>query len=110
MKGLETVCGLGTVTGLCSANCYHLYYPGISERLYTDEWLDEQNQKEAQTKEWNGKEYNAYQQTQKIRQMETAMRAQRKKVDALKTAKADPDEITIARAKYQAQLNEYRMR
>lgn len=107
---LETVCGLGTVTGLCGANCYHLYYPfipGVSERLYTDEWLDEQNQKEAQTKEWNGQEYNVYQQTQKMRQMETAMRAQREKVDALKAAKADPDEIMIARAKYQAQLNEY---
>lgn len=107
---LETVCGLGTVTGLCGANCYHLYYPfipGVSERLYTDEWLDEQNQKEAQTKEWNGQEYNVYQQTQKMRQMETAMRAQREKVDALRAAKADPDEIMIARAKYQAQLNEY---
>ncbi|MGN1134456.1 MAG: phage minor capsid protein [Oscillospiraceae bacterium] len=37
---LETVCGLGTVTGLCGANCYHDYYPfipGISERTYTDE-------------------------------------------------------------------------
>ncbi len=95
---------------LCGVNCYHLYYPfipGVSERLYTDEWLDEQNQKEAQAKEWNGQEYNVYQQTQKMRQMETAMRAQREKVDALKAAKADPDEIMIARAKYQAQLNEY---
>lgn len=39
--------------------------------------------------------------------METAMRAQREKVDALKAAKVDSDEIMIARAKYQAQLNEY---
>lgn len=109
-KELETVCGLGTVTGLHGANCYHDYYPfvpGVSERLYTDEWLEEQNRKEEQTKDWNGKDYNLYEQTQKMRQMETSMRAQREKVDALKAAKADVDEITIARAKYQAQLNEY---
>ena len=107
---LETVCGLGTVTGLCGANCYHVYYPfipGISERLYTDEWLEEQNRKEFETKEWNGKEYNLYEQTQKQRQMETAMRAQREKIDALKAAKVSSDEITLAKAKYQAQLNEY---
>lgn len=109
-KELETICGLGTVTGLHGANCYHDYYPfvpGVSERLYSDDWLEEQNQKEEQTKNWNGKDYNLYEQTQKMRQMETSMRAQREKVDALKAAKADVDEITIARAKYQAQLNEY---
>lgn len=39
--------------------------------------------------------------------METAMRAQREKVDALKAAKADSDEITLVKAKYQEQLNEY---
>ena len=107
---LHDICGLGTVTGLHGANCYHDYYPfipGISERLYTDEWLEEQNRKEAQTKTWNGKEYDLYGQTQKQRQMETAMRAQREKVDALKEAKADADEIMLARAKYQAQLDEY---
>lgn len=109
-KQLEDICGLGTGAGLCGWNCRHDYYPfipGISERLYTDEWLEEQNKKEAQTKEWMGKEYDAYGLTQKQRQMETAMRAQREKVDLLKEAGVDPDEITIARAKYQAQLDEY---
>lgn len=109
-KQLEDICGLGTVIGLCGANCRHDYYPfipGISERLYTDEWLEEQNKKEAQTKEWMGKEYDAYGLTQKQRQMETAMRAQREKVDLLKAADVDKEEITIARCKYQAQLDEY---
>lgn len=109
-KQLEDICGLGTGAGLCGWNCRHDYYPfipGISERLYSDEWLKEQNEKEDQIKEWMGKEYNAYEQTQKQRQMETAMRAQREKVDLLKEAGVDPDEITIARAKYQAQLDEY---
>lgn len=107
---LRSVCKLGEVTGLCGANCRHTYYPfvpGVSERLYTDEWLEEQNRKEAQTVEWQGKELNTYQQTQQQRKMETAMRAQREKVALLKEGGADPDEVTIAKAKYQAQLDEY---
>ena len=46
---LVSVCGLGTVTGLCGANCYHNYYPfikGVSERTYTDEELDRMNQED----------------------------------------------------------------
>lgn len=107
---LIDICGLGSVTGLHGANCYHDYYPfvpGVSVRNYSDEWLDEQNEKEAQTKEWQGKEYNAYEQRQKQRQMETAMRAQREKVDALKAGGVDKDEIVLAQCKYQGQLNEY---
>ena len=104
------VCGLGTVTGLHGANCYHDYYPfipGVSERNWTDEWLNQQDREEAKKKTWKGKEYNLYEQTQKQRSMETAMRAQREKVDALKAAKVDADEIAIAKAKYKSQLEEY---
>ena len=79
--------------------------PGISERLYTDDWLKEQDRKETQTREWQGKQLNLYEQTQQQRKMETAMRAQRTKVDLLKESGADPDDIMLARAKYQAQLN-----
>lgn len=107
---LETVCGLHTVTGLCGANCRHSYYafvPGASKRMYPDEWLEEQNRKEAETKKWQGKEYDAYGRTQKQRQMETAMRAQREKVQLLKDSGAGEDEVMLARCKYQAQLNEY---
>lgn len=109
-KELETICGLGTVTGLHGANCYHDYFPfvpGVSERNWTDEWLKKQNKKEDQTKTWNGKEYDAYGRTQKQRQMETAMRAQREKVSLLKESGADKEEVMIARCKYQAQLGEY---
>lgn len=107
---LTTVCGLGTVTGLLGANCYHMYYPfvpGISVRNWTDEWLEEQNRKENTPNTFNGKEYTLYEAKQRQRQMETCMRAQREKVDLLKKGGADPDDIMIARAKYQGQLNEY---
>ena len=46
---LVTVCGLGTVTGLEGVNCYHERYPfipGVSERNWSDDWLEEQNRKE----------------------------------------------------------------
>ena len=107
---LTTVCGLGTVTGLLGANCYHMYYPfvpGISVRNWTDEWLEEQNRKENTPKSFNGKEYTLYEAKQRQRQMETCMRAQREKVELLKKGDADPDDVMIARAKYQGQLNEY---
>lgn len=54
---LVTVCGLGTVTGLEGANCYHERYPfipGISARNWTDEWLEEQNRKENTPKSFQG--------------------------------------------------------
>lgn len=107
---LTTVCGLGSVTGLLGANCYHMYYPfvpGISVRNWTDEWLEEQNRKENTPNTFNGKEYTLYEAKQRQRQMETCMRAQREKVELLKKGNADPDDVMLARAKYQGQLNEY---
>ena len=41
------------------------------------------------------------------RQMETAMRAQREKVQLLQKGGADPQEVMLQKAKYQGQLNEY---
>ena len=107
---LVSVCGLGTVTGLQGANCYHDFYPfvvGASERQWSDEWLDEQNEIEGRTRYWKGKELDTYGITQKQRKMETAMRAQRSKIAGLKSGGVDEDEITIEKARYQAQLYEY---
>lgn len=107
---LVSVCGLGTVAGLQGANCYHDFYPfvvGASERQWSDEWLDEKNELESRTRYWKGKELDTYGITQKQRQMETAMRAQRSKIAGLKSGGVDADEITIEKARYQAQLYEY---
>lgn len=108
---LTTVCGYGTVTGLLGANCYHEYYPflpGISERNYTDSWLEEQNRKEDKPRTFKGREYTLYEATQRQRYLETNMRAQRQKVLLLKEAEADADTIMLVRCKYQAQLDEYK--
>lgn len=107
---LYSVCGLGTVTGLLGANCYHTYYPffpGISQRNWSDEWLDAKNEEEVEPKIFDGKGYTLYEAKQRQRQMETAMRAQREKVRLLQYGGADQDEIILHKAKYQGQLNEY---
>ena len=107
---LRSVCGLGTVTGLLGANCYHTYYPffpGISERNWSDKWLQKQDIKENKPREFQGKEYTLYGAKQRQRQMERAMRAQREKVQLLQKGDADPQEVMLQKAKYQAQLNEY---
>lgn len=108
---LVTICGLGTVTGLKGANCYHEYYPffpGISERNWTDEWLEEKNRQEATQKTYKGKEYDAYEAKQKCRDMEVSMRAQRQKVRLMEKGKADKEDIIIEKARYQGQLAEYK--
>ena len=107
---LVTVCGFGSVTGLEGINCYHErypFFPGISERQWSDEWLEAKNLEENTPREFNGKQYTVYEAKQRQRQMETAMRAQREKVQLLQAGDADPDEIMLARAKYQGQLDEY---
>ena len=110
-RQLVDICGLGTGPGLLGWNCRHTYYPfleGISVRNFSDEWLAEMDRREARKVVYKGRGYNAYEATQKQRQMETAMRAQREKAMLLKEGKADPDDILAARCKYQAMLDEYK--
>lgn len=107
---LVSVCGLGDVKGLKGANCRHDYFPfieGVSERVYTDEQLEEMNAKENEKREYNGKEYTAYEATQRQRYLETAMRAQRQKVKLLQEANADQKDITAVKCKYQKLSKEY---
>lgn len=111
-KELEKVCGLGTVTGLCGANCYHDYYPfipGISERRYTDEQLAEMNREENTPVEYNGRKYTKYEALQRQRRLETAMRAQKQKIDLLETGDANEDDILNARCRYHGLSQEYSM-
>ncbi len=108
---LVDVCGLGSGPGLLGWNCRHTYYPfieGISVRNYSDEWLEEMDRKEARKIPYRGRRYNMYEATQKQRQMETAMRAQRQKAQLLQEGGADKDQVVIAKCKYQAMLDEYK--
>lgn len=107
---LESVCGLGTVTGLCGANCYHSYSPftpGITPRTYTDGQLDKMNAEENKPVEYNGKKYTKYEATQRQRRLETEMRAQRQKIKLLEEGEADEQAIINARARYVKTSDEY---
>lgn len=109
-KELVTICGYGTVTGLKGANCghdFHPFIPGVDKRNYTDEWLEEQNRLENIPKTFKGKKYTAYEATQKQRQMENAMRAQREKIRHLEDGGADEKELLLQKCRYQGQLQEY---
>lgn len=107
---LESICGLGEVTGLCGANCYHDYYPvvpGISEPTYTSEEIEEFNRKENEPVEYNGKTYTKYEATQRQRKLETTMRAQRQEIKLLKEGGASEDDLIAARSRYRGTSAEY---
>ena len=107
---LETVCGLGTVIGLCGANCYHDYYPfipGISERTYTDEQLKKMNAEDNKPMEYQGRTYTKYEALQRQRKLETSIRAMREQIHLLEVAEVPEDDIINARCRYQGSLQEY---
>ena len=74
------------------------------ERSYTDEEL--QNIDPPPFK-FEGKEYDAYEATQMQRKIETAMRAQQRKMDGYKAA-GDTEAYTAAKAKYRALSAKYK--
>lgn len=109
-RDLGVVCGLGDVTGLCGANCRHSYYafiPGVSVRTYTDEYLEELRQKDTRIRIYHGKQYDGYTATQRQRQLETTMRAQRANIKLLKEGRVDADTIRAAQSQYLNTLREY---
>lgn len=111
MQQLQDVCGLGTVTGLHGANCYHDYkpfIPGISVRIYTDEQLDQMIAEENTPKEYLGKKYTTYEALQAQRKMETRMRKTRQDIRLMQDGGADPNDIVLKKAKYQGQMQTYK--
>lgn len=107
-RELEEVCGLGDVTGLLGANCYHNYYPvipGLSKHAYTKKELEEW--KNDTPKEYGGKSYTGYEATQRMRKMETNMRAYRERIKILKESGGSEVDILATQARYRAQMNEY---
>ena len=110
MRELIDVCGLGTVTGLKGANCYHDYnafIPGVSVRTYTDEQLKAMMAEENQPKVYGCKEYTTYEALQQQRKMERNMRATRQQVKLLEEGGADEMAVIIKKARYQGQMQNY---
>lgn len=110
MEQLQSVCGLGTVTGLKGANCYHDYeaFPPGSIRNYTDEQLEQMMREDNTPKSYGEKKYTTYEALQKQRYMERCMRKTRQEIKLLKSGEAPEQEIILKKAKYQGQLQKYR--
>jgi len=108
---LVTVCGLGTVTGLKGANCYHNFYafiPGQSTRRYSDEELAQMRREDNRKREFDDKEYTKYEAVQKQRQYESNMRIMRERIIAAKRVGLPDEYTTIMRARYRGLKNEYK--
>lgn len=111
MQELIDVCGLGTGPGLHGWNCYHDYkpfIPGVSVRTYTDEQLEKMMAEENTPKEYLGKKYTTYEALQAQRKMETRMRKTRQDIRLMQDGGADPEAITLKKAKYQGQMQTYK--
>lgn len=91
-------------------NCRHSVYPTFKEfpPAYSKEELKRLNAQEQVKKEWEGKEYNKYEQTQMMRKMETKMRQIRSDINLLKTdPDGDKEVLQNKRIKYRALMDEY---
>ena len=64
-------------------------------------------EKERQTRNYQGKEYNAYEASQMQRKLETKMRSQRAYVKQLQQGGASEEDIIAARARYLNTLHQY---
>lgn len=99
--------GYGTGPGLCGWNCRHNFYPyfpGLSERAYSDERLAALNAKDVT---YNGKPYSRYEISQMQRELERKVRTAKRKYLAESEAGVD---ATGAAAKLKAargQLNAF---
>ena len=89
--------GYGEPDGLCGVNCRHSFYPyfpGISERAYSEEQLDEYAD---HTVEYEGIEYSDYEASQIQRRYERAIRESKRKIAGFDAAiDESTDEITRA--------------
>ena len=104
---LYAVTGYGEVDGLMGANCRHMkepFWPGISERTYTDEELASIDPPPF---EFEGKTYTAYEATQMQRRLETSMRDLRRQLVANK-ATGNEEKFTADAVKYRALNEKYR--
>lgn len=110
-RNFEEATGYGTGDGLCGWNCRHSFYPffpDISTRAYTDKELKELYGDSVNEKEFAGKMYSGYQATQKQRQYETTMRAQRANIHGLVAGGADKDDVLTAKARYLNTMRTYK--
>lgn len=107
--GLEETTGYGKVDGLGGINCRHNKYPfieGISKRTYTDEELEEINNR---TVTYKGKEYGEYEATKIQRQKERKIRELKRELagyEEIMLNSKDDNLLAQARGKFNKKMND----
>ena len=87
--------GYGDVAGYQGANCAHMwfpFFPGLSQRKYTDKELEDLND-QSKKHEFNGKQYSDYEAGQKMRQIERSIAQTKRELIGLDAIK-DKDMFT----------------
>ena len=90
-------------------NCGHSAFPiilGVSEPTYTDEQLEEFKCQNAEGVTYQGKHYTTYEATQKQRQIERAIRTQKRRVLTAE-ATGDEERLLTSQVKYRRLNEEY---
>ena len=103
---LHTICGLGTVTGLCGINCRHSFYPyfdGAAEH-YTQDDLDEMAGEKVT---YNGQEMTRYDGEQKLRGMERNIRRYKRQALTQEAAGVDNTKARRKIGEWQAAARDF---
>lgn len=101
-----SVCGLGSVTGICGINCKHSFYPyfeGMKEH-YTDEDLDDMSK---ETVEYNGQTMSRYDGEQKLRGIERNIRKYKRQAATQQAAGLDTTKARKKIGEWQATARDY---
>lgn len=103
---LETVCGLGDVTGLCGINCKHSFYPYFDgmEEHYTQADLDEMADEKVS---YNGRDMTRYEAEQRERQIERNIRHYKRQALTQEAAGADSTKARRKIGEWQAAARDF---
>jgi hypothetical protein len=101
-----SVCGLGTVDGICGINCRHSYYPYFEglEKHYTEQDLDDM---EKQTVEYNGKTYTRYDAEEKLRAIERNIRKYKRQALTQEAGGVDNTAARVKIGEWQAKAADF---
>lgn len=103
----ESSTGYGTGPGLCGWNCrhhMHAFFPGLSQRAYTEEQLAQLN---ARDMEYNGKMYTRYELSQIQRGLERRVRKRKRQYLAEEAAGADTTQAAVKLRAAREQLKQF---
>lgn len=105
-KELYSVCGLGSVTGLCGINCKHSFYPYFEgmDKHYSQDDLDEMANEKVS---YNGHEMTRYEAEQRERQIERNIRQYKRRALTQEAAGVDNTEARRKLGEWQAAARDF---